>query len=158
MNIAEKYSDIVRQINVHINSFNAFLVDEYKIKIISTDDPSTFSEIVNGDFDKQRWPSGSNYGVYILCECHEFENTNFGIYIGKSSLQGIGDRLWRHLNPYRKDGVYRNPSNESFIIEAVLAIPIIIPKMHCFASALEEYIIKNSLVGVHVFNKVGNKK
>lgn len=157
MTIAERYSDIVRQINIHIDSFNVFLMDEYKFKMISTDDQSTFSEIINGDFDKQRWPSGYNLGVYILCGYHEFNHSDIGVYIGKSSLQGIGDRLWSHLNPYRKAGVYKFQSNENFIIEAILAIPIIIPNMYCFASALEEYIIGNNLVGVHIFNKIGKK-
>jgi hypothetical protein len=81
-----------------------------------------------------------------------------GAYIGKSSLNHIGSRLWAHLNPHRATDIYRmnDLSGEPFIIEAIAAIGLRDPRMRALASALEEFIIAGVRDRVHLLNGTGN--
>ncbi len=157
MTTTERYSDLIRQINAHVASFNAILDDAHKLKTISPDDPATYSDVVGRGWGDQRWPSKDNAGVYVLCGRHEHDPTHLVAYVGKASLKNIGNRLWSHLTQHRTTGVYRlgGPTG-NFLLEALLAVPIHTPTPRSLASALEEHVIVGGLTNVSLLNTVGN--
>lgn len=155
----ERYSSLIHQLNTHIDSFNGFLAEGHKLKKIAAEDPSTFSEILEQPWAEQHWPSKDDAGVYVLCGRHETDISRVGAYVGKASLKNIGYRLWSHLTRYRKTGIYKfgGDSSESFIVEAILAVPITAPTTRAIASALEEHILVSGLQGIQLFNTVGRR-
>ena len=161
MSIQEKYSVIVNQLNTYIEDFNLFLSNDYKFKQIAAEDTSTYSDITNCEWDDHKWPSQSSAGVYILCGYNEKDPSRLGAYIGKTSLQTIGHRIAAHFNPYRSTGVFKKSSgsNETYIIEVILAVPVKIPALNVIAQALEEYFIIEGFNAsdAYLLNKTANK-
>lgn len=161
--LAKKYEHVIQQINAHIETFNGLLAKEYKIGLISTSSASTYSVVISGQNWNQHWPSKDNAGVYILLACHESDATSLAAYIGKASNSNyIGHRLYAHLRKYSDSGIWKFPKNESFILEAVLAIPTGPTKERSLttslAAALEEHIITCGLQCVRLYNDIGIKK
>ncbi len=147
-----KYKYLVDSLNEHIDSFNHFLSEDFKLKRVLVDDPACFAEsIVEG----QPKPSQAQSGVYVLCACHETEGT-IGAYIGKASLSQIGHRLWHHLKVERETGIYRFRKGP-FRVEAIVAIPMVPPMGPSMATALEEHIISKGLRTVKLLNTIGKR-
>lgn len=153
-----KFQDIFEEINHGIHAFNELLATDFKIPSLDPDDSKSCTVIANIPWDDQVWPDGDWPGVYLLCGCQENNPEIRGIYIGKSSLGKIGDRIWAHLNPHRSTEIYRmnDMSGESFIFEVIISIALQDPRMRSLASALEEHIIFAVRDNVHLLNGTGN--
>lgn len=151
----------MNQINTYIDEFNNFLANDFKFKKIAAEDPSTYSDIANCEWNDQKWPSQTCAGVYILCGYHENEPSRLGAYVGKTSLQTIGHRLSVHLSPNRYTGIYKKNCslNETYIIEVILSVPIKTIALNGIAQALEEYLIIEGFNAsdARLLNKVGNR-
>ncbi|MEP6671420.1 MAG: GIY-YIG nuclease family protein [Chthoniobacter sp.] len=156
-----KYENILSQINVDIDKFNNFLVEEFKIPHLQASNPEGVSVIANIPWDSHDWGRtfGGYPGVYLLCGYQETDPSRLGVYIGKASMgKNIGNRIWSHLQHHRSTAIYKaNDSlGETFIIEAVAAIALYDPRMRALAPALEEFIICDVRDRVYLLNGVGN--
>ncbi|WP_148663915.1 hypothetical protein [Kushneria konosiri] len=154
--IKNRYENIIKEINLHLANFNQHLKEPFELSPIDIENPANFSIIWNCKWADQHWPSKDSPGVYVLCGRSPEPPGQPGIYIGKASSQNIGYRIWNHLIPYRKEGIYKL-GNHKFLLEAILAIPVNGPLPRYFASALEEYLIDKKCSGATVVNTVGNR-
>lgn len=148
----EKYEPVIDQLNAGISQFNEFLNPQHQLPLISQQDKTTYSSAMHMPWGQQEWPSKDEPGVYILCDRHIEDSSRIGIYIGKSSQQQIGRRVYAHLTPHRETGVYKRGN---FIIDTILAIPISNHRSRSLAVALEEFLIARGVPGVEMLNAVG---
>lgn len=155
-----KYSAILDEINLAIQSFNRILAPEYKLATIDLTDPKSCSTIANVAWDDQFWPHKDGPGVYLLFGYKEAQSDELGLYIGKSSLGHIGTRIYSWLHPHRATGVHRvnDAAGEPYVIELISALPLPDPRLGALASAIEEHIITTVRGDIHLLNAVGNAK
>ena len=153
----QKYECILREINVEIEKFNTLLAEGLRIAPLNVSNPESCLVIAGVPFEEQAWPYSGSPGVYICCAHDQNDPTRLGAYIGKSS-RAIGFRVWHHLNPHRATKIYqmKDRSGQIFIIEAIVCVGLLEPRMKTFASALEEFIIAGVKGRVHLLNRSGN--
>lgn len=159
--IPDKYENVLHEINVEIEKFNLFLVEEFRIA------PLNGSNIKSGAVfekgvpwkDQECLPDRLHPGVYILCAYRQSDPSKLGAYIGKSSVnRDISSRLSAHLKRHSADGVYQDKDKlgELYIYEAVVVIGFHNHEMRALAPALEEFIIAGVRERIHLLNSIGN--
>lgn len=159
----DKYIEMVRSANNAISYFNQYLKEEYHapgFDLTRINDNEYFVKVVHQNWDAFQWPQGgSNFcGVYLLFGYNSKDATEYGLYIGKSSLSSVGSRLNKHFSTYRHDKHYKmnNKAGTPFILEYIAALNLDSLKAPFLISALEEYIISDLKQKHHLLNCTGN--
>lgn len=152
------YKSIIDQINVGIKEFNEHLSASQAIPMLGTVTDKSFMNIAETPWEKQFWPNKDAKGVYFLFGYKENAPNIAALYIGKASLGNIGERLYSHLNPSRKEPHYRlnDASGAACIIELVTSIDLSTHHNSSLAVALEEFLIKIMKSKTHLINAIGN--
>ena len=154
--VVSRYADIIKYLNVRISEFNKMLHSDHVLPHISVENPDTYTDAMDAEWGAQGWPSKEKRGVYVFCCSNEDSPEKLGVYIGKASMREMGHRMYHHLKPFRETGVYkRKLLNESYIVEAMLAVPLAFDSAGCLASSLEEFLIAGGIPNTVLMNSIG---
>lgn len=139
---------IIKSINCHIETFNQFLADKYKIDLFDEnqlDDDSYLHMLNNKTWQQISFPRYCDEpGVYFFFGYSTTNKEKICVYAGKASLASTtGDRLWWHFNKaFDEDGqIFKINNGERFNIEAVIIIPLGQKGLTVISSALEEHLL-----------------
>ena len=153
-----KFGLVIDALNTRIVEFNRVLAVEHQLSSIDSRSENAYFENFGLPWEKQNWPSKEAYGVYVFCCASLGPDLKSVVYVGKSSLQVMGHRMYAHLNPLRKNGVFQWVyAGAPYALEALIAIPIPVNSPGCLAAALEEYIITKGLNGIEMMNATGRR-
>lgn len=158
----KKYITIVESINSAIQKFNKYVDKQFLVPILmieQLDNKSLFLDIAKTSWDDQRWPNSNKSGVYFIFGYKKEQDNEIGVYVGKASMSSkIGNRLYAHLNPHRKNEYYKMNDSKGceFFLEFVSSIDL--EQTPFFSPALEEYLISElNRSSVYLLNAAGNK-
>ena len=164
--IIERYLPIIKKINLHIESFNLFINEGFKIELIDEnklDDDLYFHCMNNKKWEQISFPRNNDEsGVYFYFGYSLTNPKDLCVYVGKASLSSkTGIRLWQHFkNAFDENGIifkFDNLGNR-FNIETVIVIPLEKKGTTILSPALEEHLI-NELVkdnSIKILNIRGN--
>ncbi len=154
--VIERYAGVISSLNARITEFNGFLASRYAFRLIAPEDPATYTDSMENEWGLQGWPSKDLPGIYAFCCRLESDESQIALYIGKASMREMGHRMYHHLNPHRSNGIYRRHfQGMDYVVEAILASPVIEKDAGCLASSLEEFLIAGGVPGVPLMNAIG---
>jgi hypothetical protein len=153
-----KFNSVIDALNARISEFNEILADGHQLTPVDSGNKNSYFDDFGLPWEEQNWPSKGAFGVYVFCCATHDPEPKQAVYVGKSSLQVMGHRIYAHLNPLRKKGAYQwMYSGHSYALKSLIAIPIPASSPGCLAAALEEYIITKGLDGIEMMNSTGRR-
>ncbi|TAE06793.1 MAG: hypothetical protein EAZ95_18905 [Bacteroidetes bacterium] len=151
-----RFTEEFNEINNLINKFNHFLSDNCQIPLFDLETGFTTKnivKIVHGMWGGEwSFPNNQTSGAYFLFGVKENQK---GLYVGKASMSSwTSDRIYHHLNPYRKKEQYLI---DGYVIEYIASIDLSNLGIPFISPALEEFLILNLKDKLNLINKMGNK-
>lgn len=146
------YQPILDLLNTGIAQFNQSLNSASAIAPVAGTNTPNAMNIATIPWNQQFWPNKDSKGVYFLLGYQKANPATKTLYIGKASLQNIGERLYDHLNAYKNAPHYEMGDS---ILEYVITIPLTgAPHL---ATALEECLITHTKGKIPLLNTIGAK-